>query len=91
MTLRMVRSILTLWSPKTVIKLACEPTDGTWMYVPLSFMIALTSSMRSVRSQSSLRGRMAVSREMTSLLCSSIRNSAYLWDPQLDLPFASPR
>ena len=38
------------------------------MYVPLSDMIPLTSSSRSVKSQSSLRGSIAVSLEITSLL-----------------------
>jgi len=71
--LLMVRSILTRWSPNTVIKLACEPTAGTWTYVPLSLIIVLNSSIRSVSSQSSFLGRIAVSREMTSLLWASAR------------------
>lgn len=39
------------------------------MNVALSVIIALRSSGRSVTIQSSLRGKMAVSREMTDLLC----------------------
>lgn len=39
------------------------------MKVPLSFMICLTSSSRSESIQSSLRGKIAVSREMMHLLC----------------------
>lgn len=38
------------------------------MNVPLSVMMALISSRRSVRSQSSFRGRIGVSREMIVLL-----------------------
>ncbi len=49
------------------------------MYVPLSDMIAFTSSSLSVRSQSSFRGRMAVSLEMTSLLC----RVSYVYDSSI--------
>jgi hypothetical protein len=75
MTLLIVRSMFTRWSPKTVMRLAWEPTDGTWMYVPLSLIIDLTSSSLSVNSQSSLRGRMAVSLEMTNLLYAQSANA----------------
>lgn len=75
MTLLIVRSMFTRWSPKTVMRLAWEPTDGTWMYVPLSLIIDLTSSSLSVNSQSSLRGRMAVSLEMTNLLYAQSANT----------------
>jgi hypothetical protein len=51
------------------MRLAWLPSGGKLIKVPLSFMICLTSSRRSESIQSSLRGKMAVSREMMHLLC----------------------
>jgi hypothetical protein len=68
MTDRIVRWIFTLWSPKTVIRLAELPIAGKEMKVALSFMRVLRSSARFKTIQSSFRGRMAVSLEMMPLL-----------------------
>lgn len=67
--------MLTRWSPQTVMRLPWLPSSGNEMKVPLSTIAALMSSSRSVRSQSSLRGRIGVSREMTDLVCSERRKS----------------
>lgn len=65
----MVLWILTRESPKTVIRLVeLSPNAGNWMYVALSLMMVFNSSGRSVTIQSNLRGKMAVSLEMTDLL-----------------------
>ena len=65
---RIVRWTLTLWSPKTVMRLVELPSGGNIMNVPLSFITALRSSVRSRTIQSSLRGKIAVSLETTALL-----------------------
>lgn len=81
MTERIVRSMLTRWSPYTEMRLAWLPIGGKLMNVPLSLMICLMSSRRSESIQSSLRGRIAVSREMMHLLCRDERERQYkvLW------------
>ena len=73
---RIVRWMLTRLSPYTVIRLVELPSGGNWMNVALSLTMDLRSSARSVTIQSSLRGKIAVSREMTDLLCVSIQLSA---------------
>lgn len=80
MTARIDRSMVTLWSPYTEIMLAGLPIGGKLMNVPLSFMICLSSSSRSVSIQSSLRGRTAVSRDMIHLLCGQDANRSVQCD-----------
>ena len=65
--------MLTLPSPYTVIKLVELPIGGKLMNVALSVIIALRSSALSVNIQSTLRGKIATSRDMTALLCKFTR------------------
>lgn len=53
------------------------PNAGNWMKVELSLMMDLRSSDFSVTNHSNFLGRIAVSREMTDLLCKMYSESMF--------------
>lgn len=68
-TSRSVRSIVERRSPSTEITLAFEPMSGSLMNVAFSRMIRNKSAVRSLSIQSSFRGNIGTSRDMTSRAC----------------------